>query len=69
MSRVLTGQVRLRGLRVALHFARLPVVCAGLIALTSEPPRGRVIAAAIALVVSGLGMVIHARQLVLGRAD
>jgi hypothetical protein len=45
----------------------IPVVCATVIAVVSEEPRGRALAIAIALAAIACGLAFHARELVFGR--
>ena len=63
MSRTPMVRHRLRGVAAALRFSWIPIVCALVVAVASEDPRGRVLAALIALVVLGLGVVVHVREI------
>jgi diamine N-acetyltransferase len=62
-----TGRVRFRAVRDAVRFVMIPLICALVIAAASEDPRGR--ALAITLVVASLvfGVIVHAREIFLGR--
>jgi disulfide bond formation protein DsbB len=68
MSFTSKTHVRLRGLVGAVRFAWIPAVCALVVALASEDPRGRLLAAALGLASLALGVAVHAREIVLGRA-
>ena len=65
MSRTLV--VRFRGIAAALRFSLIPIVCAMVVALASEDPRGKVLAAATALAVFCFGLAMHAREALTGR--
>lgn len=58
---------RREALAATLRFVRIPLICAAFVALTSAQPEGRMIALAIAVVVAGAGLAMHAREL-FGRA-
>jgi ribosomal protein S18 acetylase RimI-like enzyme len=60
-------RVRLRGLAGAVRFAWIPIVCAAVVALASEQPRGRALATVLAFVSLGLGLAVHTREIILGR--
>ena len=66
MSFTSKTHVRLRGLVGAVRFAWIPAVCALVVALASEDPRGRLLAAALGLASLALGVAVHAREIVLG---
>ena len=54
---------RREALVATLRFVRIPLICAALVALTSTEPEGRLIALAIAVLVAGAGLAMHAREL------
>jgi hypothetical protein len=60
-------RIRLQGVTGALRFAWIPFVCALVVALASEDPRGRTLALALAVASICLGLGVHAREIVLGR--
>ena len=63
------GRVRLRALVGAVRFAWIPFVCAVVVALSSEEPRGKALALALAVASLALGVAAHGRELVLGRPE
>jgi hypothetical protein len=67
MSQSFVRSSRLAGLAEAFRFARIPFVCAAVVALVSADPVGRTLAIVLALgfVVSGIAM--NARQIFAGR--
>ncbi len=67
MSFTSKTHVRLRGLVGAVRFAWIPAVCALVVALASEDPRGRLLAALLGLALLALGVAVHAQEIVLGR--
>jgi hypothetical protein len=58
---------RLRGLAAAVRFSWIPVLCAGVVAVASEDPRGRMLALWIAVASLCLGFAAHIREIVQGR--
>lgn len=72
LARVMTPitsalRIRLHGLGGALRFAWIPFVCALVVALASEDPRGRTLALVLAVASICFGLGVHAREIVLGR--
>ena len=60
--------IRLRALADAVRFVMIPLVCAIVIAIASEDPRGRTLAVVLALASLGFGLVIHGRRIVFGES-
>ena len=61
-------RARLAGLAGAVRFSWIPIVCALVVAIASEHTRGRALAAALALLSFAIGLVMHAREIVLGES-
>ena len=62
-----TGSVRLRGVAGAFRLVMIPLVCAIVIALASEDPRGRALAIVLAAVAIGFGFAVQGRAIFQGR--
>lgn len=60
-------RARLAGLAGAVRFSWIPIVCALVVAVASQHTRGRALAAALAILSLVIGLVMHARQIVLGQ--
>jgi GNAT superfamily N-acetyltransferase len=58
--------IRFRALRHALRLVMIPFVCALVIALVSEDPRGRALALVLAFASLAFGIAMHAREILLG---
>jgi len=61
------SRIRLRAFVDAVRLVMIPLVCALVIAVASEDPRGRTLALALAVASLGFGVVVHGRAIVLGR--
>ena len=59
--------VRLRGFTAAARVARIPVICALVVALASDAAISRAIAVVVAIAAVMLGVALHAREIFLGR--
>ena len=68
MSRTPNIRGRFRGLVAAVRFAFIPILCAVVVAVASEDPRGKALALGIGLAVLGFGIAVHAQEIVAGRA-
>ena len=62
----MTQRSVLRGLGAALRFSMIPILCAAVVALASEDPRGRLLALLAGLAALVLGLGVNARE-ILGR--
>lgn len=60
-------RTHLRGIAGALRFAWIPTLCALVVALASEDPRGKVYALVLAVASLVVGVVFHAREIIRGR--
>jgi ribosomal protein S18 acetylase RimI-like enzyme len=58
--------VRLRALRHALRLMMIPIVCALVVAVVSEDPRGRLLALVLAFASAAFGIVVNGREILLG---
>jgi ribosomal protein S18 acetylase RimI-like enzyme len=58
---------RLRAVANALRLVMIPLVCAVVVAVASEDPRGRALAIVLAVVAVGFGFVVHRRAIIRGR--
>ena len=61
------SRIRLRAFVNAVRLVMIPLVCALVIAVASEDPRGRTLALALAVASLGFGVVVHGRAIVFGR--
>ena len=67
MSQAAAVRGRLDGLAAAFRFARIPFVCAAIVALVTADPTGRTLAIALGVVFVGFGIALNARQIFLGQ--
>ena len=57
----------LEGLAAAIRFARIPLVCAAIVALVNSDPIGRALAIVLGAVFIAAGVALNAGQIFLGR--
>ena len=67
MSQAFVRRNQFIGLADAFRFARIPFICAGIVALVSADPIGRALAIVLAATVVIAGLALNARQIFLGR--
>ena len=67
MSQTVARRGRLDGLAAAFQVARIPLVCALIVALVNTNPFGRTLAIALGALVIVAGVALNAGQIFLGR--
>lgn len=67
MSQAAAVRRRLDGLAAAFRYARIPFVCAAIVALANTEPTGRMLAIAIGIAAVAFGVALNARAIFLGQ--